>query len=41
MLKFNYLDLRNYRNKRETMLETIYTKNDYIQKQYTKKKKRE
>ena len=24
MWKFNYLDLRNYRNKRETMLETIY-----------------
>jgi hypothetical protein len=24
MWKFNYLDLRNYRNKREAMLETIY-----------------
>ena len=24
MWKFNYLDLRNHRNKRETMLETIY-----------------
>jgi hypothetical protein len=25
-LHFNYLDLRNYRNKRETMLETIICK---------------
>jgi hypothetical protein len=24
MWKFNYRDLRNYRNKRETMLETIF-----------------